>query len=124
MRGINGERREYGEDLLAEMRPQPFTLTLGQLIAVEHADARFAQLLFETDPDLLLIGHQLAGDLVDPLYLLRWRQSVRACGHHAGVDHAFQARDADHVELIEVRGGDREKAQALKQRMAAVLGLA
>ena len=35
---------------------------------------------------------------------------------------AAQARHAHHVELVEVRGGDRQEAQALEQRMALVLG--
>ena len=41
----------------------------------------------------------------------------------AGIDHALQAGDAHHVEFVEVRRRDRQKAQALQQRMAQVLRL-
>ena len=39
------------------------------------------------------------------------------------VDHAFEAGDAHHVELVEVGGRDRQEAQPLQQRMARVLRL-
>ena len=33
---------------------------------------------------------------------------------------AAQARDADHEELVEIAGRDRQEAQLLEQRMVAV----
>src|SRR5690606_15078095 len=40
-----------------------------------------------------------------------------------GADLALQARDADHVELIEIAGGDRQEPQSLQQRMLPVVRL-
>ncbi len=51
------------------------------------------------------------------------RQPVVAGRGDAGGDHAFEAGHADHVELVEVGGGDRQKAQPLQHRVARILRL-
>src|SRR3546814_8313309 len=54
--------------------------------------------------------------------LLGRREAVLARRGDTGGDLTLQARHPDHVELVEVRGGDRQEPQALEQRMALVLG--
>ena len=73
-------------------------------------------------PDALLLGHQPAGALVDGGQLLHRRQPVLALGGDAGIGQALQAGDADHVELVEIARRDREKAQALEQRVLGIAG--
>ena len=63
------------------------------------------------------------GHAVDLGELLRRRQAVVAQRGDARIDHALQAGDAHHVELVEVGRRDRQKAQPLEQRMAEVLRL-
>ena len=58
----------------------------------------------------------------DAVELLRRRQSILAWRLDAGDDLAAQTRHAHHVELIEVRCRDGQEAEALKQRVALVLG--
>ena len=60
-----------------------------------------------------------AAQLVDDL---RRRAPVRARVAEAGVDLVVQAGDADHEELVEVRGVDRRELQALQQRLVELLG--
>jgi len=71
-------------------------------------------------PDPLLLGHQPAGALVDRRQLLDRGQPVLALGRHPGIGETLQAGDADHVELVEIGGRDRQKAQPLEQRMRRV----
>ena len=40
-----------------------------------------------------------------------------------GLDLPLDARDADHEELVEVRGDDREELEPLEQRHGVVEGL-
>ncbi|MCC2653696.1 MAG: hypothetical protein K0Q60_3862 [Microvirga sp.] len=55
--------------------------------------------------------------------LLLGREPVLRYGRHAGADLTSQARDADHEELVQVLGRDRQEAQLLQERMVAVGGL-
>ena len=79
-----------------------------------------AQLVAQLAPARLLVAHQLAGALRDRVELLRRRQAVLARRGDAGEHLAFQAGDADHVELVEIAGRDRQEAQPLEQRMGLV----
>jgi hypothetical protein len=60
-------------------------------------------------------------ELGDPNDRLSRRQPVGAAGVDAGVDLVVQPRHAHHVELVEVRGVDGEKLEALEQRQRLVL---
>jgi hypothetical protein len=74
-------------------------------------------------PAGLLAHHQGARVLVDPGELLGRREAVGGGRHHALADEAAQARDADRVELVEVRARDRQEPHPLQQRHVRVLGL-
>ena len=75
----------------------------------------------ERAPAGLLIADQGGGEAVDLGELLGGRQAVLARLHNPGVDLAVEARDAHHVEFIEVGRGDGQEAQALEQRVAQVV---
>ena len=123
MRRIDGERGQHRENLLAEMLVEPGAVGVGDLVGLDHRDAGLAQLGAHRRPHRLLVGDQQLGHLVDLGDLLRRGQAVGGMGRNALLDHALEARDADHEELVEVGSGDRQKAQALEQRMAAVARL-
>jgi hypothetical protein len=108
-----------GEEMLLE----PVTLGLGQLLGAQHMNAGLGQQRFELDPVLLLLGRQLGDGTVDLFELIDRGQSVDARRLDAGEHLPTQAGDPHHVELVEVRGRDRQEAQALQQRVALVLGL-
>ena len=123
MRGIDRDRRQHREDMVEEMLLEPVALLIGKLVGAQHVNAGFGEQRLERDPVFLLLRGQLGDGAVDAVELLGGRQPVLARRLDAGHDLAAQARHADHVELVEVRGGDRQEAQALEQRMALVLGL-
>ena len=122
MGGIDRDRRQHREDVVEEVRLQPFALMIGKLVGAQHVNAGFGEQCLERDPAFLLLRGQLGDGAVDAVELLGGRQPVLARRFDAGKHLAAQARHADHVELVEVRGGDRQEAQALEQRMALVLG--
>ena len=74
-------------------------------------------------PHRLLVGNEFAGSLVDARDLLGRCETVIARRRDAGGDHAFEAGDADHIELVEVRCGDRKKPQPFQRGVALVLRL-
>ena len=98
-------------------------LMIGKLVGAQHVDAGFGKQRLERDPVFLLLRGQLGDRAVDAVELLGRREAVLARRLDAGDDLAAQTRHAHHVELVEIRGGDRQEAQALEQRMALVLGL-
>ena len=105
------------------MRVQPLTVSRGEFFPLHHDNARRTQVSAQPRPDVLLIGDELTGCLIDTRELLRRCESVVAQGGDTRPDHPFEPRHANHVELVEIRGGDRKKAQALEQRVARVLRL-
>ncbi len=123
MRRIDRERRQHGKDLLAEMGVEPDAVGIGELVGLDDRDAGLAQLGADRPPHQLLVGDQGFRHLVDLGELLRRGEAVGALGRDALLDHVFEARNADHEELVEVGGGDRQEAQALEQRVAAVARL-
>ena len=78
---------------------------------------------FERDERLLLAHHQRPRVGVDPRQLLGRRQAVGRRRVHALAHQAAQAGDAHRVELVEVRGRDRQEPHPLEQRHGRVLGL-
>ena len=94
-----------------------------QLLGLDDEDARRCHLGLESAPAGLLIADEDGGEAVDLGELLGGRQAVLARLHDAGVDLSVEARDAHHVEFIEVGGGDGQKAQALEQRVAEIVRL-
>ncbi len=66
-------------------------------------------------------GHLLSA-LVDPTQLLTRRQAVGRAHRQAHLIAPFQSRDADHVELVEVRREDRQELRALQQWQGRIGG--
>jgi hypothetical protein len=118
---IDRQRRQHRENLFHELLIQIFTVARLELLAGHHADALGAQLGMQGGPDALLLRDQAARGFIDLGELLGRCQAIGAAGGEPGAHHAHQARDADHVEFIEVGGGDGEKPHPLEQGMAAVL---
>ena len=103
---------------------QPGALGFGQLVGTDDGDPGVAQFLGAaraSRPAAPAISSSTR--LMDRVELLAGVSPSWLGVVDAGVDLAAQARDADHVEFVEVVGRDRQEAQPLEQRMAAVVGL-
>ena len=122
MGGIDRDRRQHRKEMREKMLLEPRTLGLRELVGAQHVNAGLGQQRFERDPVLLLLGGKLGDGAVDAVELLDRGQSIHAWGFDVGEHLPAEARDPHHVELVEVRGRDREEAQALEQRVALVLG--
>src|SRR5215469_14504719 len=123
MGGIDGERCQYRKDLFAKMGVQPLAVARAKFVAAKHEYTGVAQLEVEGGPNGLLIRNELACHLVDTFDLLCRSKTIGAWRGDAFIDHRFQTRDAHHVELVEVRGGDGKEPQPLKERVTLILCL-
>ena len=123
VRRVDRQRRQDREDLVDEELSSQVALAVGELGAGEHGDAGLAQLALQRAPDALLVGHQVERALADRGELLGRRQAVVAQQGRPVGQHVDQAGHADHVELVEVAGRDRQEAHPLQQRMARVARL-
>ena len=76
-------------------------------------------------PAAVLLGDELLGAAGDSLQLSERFEAVdrRVLRQHVAEGLLAQAGDADHEELVEVRGEDREELCPLEQRVIGVLGL-
>jgi hypothetical protein len=123
VRGVDRERGQHREDLLAEVGAQPLALRRVQLGPADQLDALGRQLR----ADLLaeaggVPGDQVGGALGDHFQLVAQRRTVAAAHRQAGLEPALEAGDPDHVELVQVAGEDGEELGPLQQRGAGVLG--
>ena len=66
--------------------------------------------------------HQATDFLVDRLKLFRRGLAVFGRCADAGPNLTLQARDADHIELVQVRCGDRQETHTLQQRVVRIVG--
>ena len=123
MRGVDRERRQDREDLIGELVIKPCAVLARQRVGFDHHDAGIGQRGAQFAPGLLLIGDQLGRHGIDARELLGRRQPVVGQRGDTGVDHAFEAGDAHHVEFVEVRRRDGKKAQPLQHGVTQVLRL-
>ena len=120
MRRVAGLGRQHGEDVAEEVILEPDPFAVGQAVAVDHHQTDRRQLALQLAPQTLLLAGQRRHRLLDHHQLLGRRQAVVGAGGEAGTHLFDQARDADHEELVEIVGRDRQEAQALEQRMIDV----
>ncbi len=123
MRGVDGERRKNGENLLAEFAVESDAVFCRELIGLHDHDAGIGHRHAQFGPDLLLLGNKLARHRVDAGELLRRRQPIVGKRRHARIDHAFEASHAHHVKFVEVGRRNGKEAQPLQHRMAQILRL-
>ena len=74
----------------------------------------------QVTPDCLLVGGERGDGLVDEMQLFRRREAIGAALGDAFPDLRFQARDADHEELVQIIGGNRQKPDPLQYRMIGI----
>ena len=125
-KGMGRVDRQRGQDrkhIRHEPVFEPGAVAGFEIGRVDHRHARFAEQAAQRQPGDLLVRHQLAGPLADRVELLGRGQSVLARRLDPGEKLTFEPGDAHHVELVEIVRRDRQKAQALQQRMAQIVGL-
>ena len=120
---VDGHGRQDREDLGIEDLAHGCPVGGVHVIGGQQLDARSLQFLAQLPPPILLGLHQGGGPGIDPFQLLGGGQAVLAHHPDALADLSLQSGDADHVELVEVVGGDGDVAQAFQQRMAGILRL-
>jgi hypothetical protein len=118
--GVNGERRQDRQVLCNEQPVEPFTLGGFEFLWLDDMNAGGGHLGPERRPASLLLANQPCGEAVDLDQLLGGREAVLARVHDAGGHLAIKTGRTHHVELVDVGGGDRQEAHALKQGMAPV----
>ena len=69
-----------------------------------------------------MFDRDLLGARADERELFARRQAVGGADRQAGLVAPLEARDPHHVELVEIRGEDREELGTLEQRQRLVLG--
>ena len=117
MRRIDGKRGQEREDVAEEIVFEPGFLRLvtsgpSTRTMPASASAVAVRAIAPADPD------QQRNAFGDADELLRRRQSLGAFGVDAFTHLRAQAGDADHEELIEIVGGDRQEFQPLEQRIS------
>ena len=120
---VDRKRRQHRKEAIDEVAVEPLPLVILEPLGRHDGNARVGELGYQRNPTLLLLHHEPVGALVDGANLRCGAQAVLRGFDDARLDLTMQAGDADHVELVEVRCRDREKAQALQRRVVEVLGL-
>ena len=121
MAGVEGERREDGEQLGLETAAQRGLLRVVELAVADDADAALGQAGQEVARPAIVgsLQHRQQA-LVDGLELLDRRHAVRRRLDHAGLALLEQPRHPDHEELVEVAVEDGEEVHPLEQRIGGV----
>ena len=119
---VDRERREHREDLVVEHLAHGLLLVDVEVAPAQDLDSRLAQGRHEVVERLGVLGHQGARAVVDALHQLARRQSAGRLHGDAGGDASLQPGDANHVELVEVAGEDRQELGPLKWWDGGVLG--
>ena len=120
--GADGQRRQHGEDVLAEVALDDPRVGIG-LLAGDDPDAVLGELGADHILELarvavVEVAHAL-GDLVEQLAR---RDSVRPAGVDAGFDLVVHTGHADHEVLVEIGDEDGQELDPLEQRQRLVLG--
>jgi hypothetical protein len=123
MRRVDRKRRQHREDVREEIILKPGAIRLFECRAFDQHNGFLREILAQFLPALLLIAGELGDFPRDRGQLLGRRQAVRAADGDVGAHLPLEAGDADHEELVEVVGRDRQEADPFQQRMGRVLGL-
>ena len=122
--GVEGQRRQRGQHLLAEVATHELPLPGPEVVMVEEKDS----LPLESRADvnrpaplvLLECRQQLSADLVE---LFRGSHPVGRSLDHSRKLLLTQSGHPDHEELVEVAGEDRHELRSLQQKPGVVVGL-
>ena len=120
MHGIDRHRRDRRENAIGEIIFKPRRVGGGQFGTIDDEDAFERELVAQCSPAVLLIAGQLGRDLSNPCQKLGRGQTVHRGFSRAGLDLLNETGDADHEELVEIAGRNRQETQSLKERMHAV----
>ena len=120
---VDGERRQDREDPLLEELLAGLLLLLVEVVPAQELDAVVEQRRHDLVAEQRgVAGGQLTGLGPDRLEHLARHQPRRGPYGDARGDASLEAGDADHEELVEVAGEDREEPRPLQQRHPRVLG--
>jgi hypothetical protein len=120
MRRIDRQRRHHGEHRFEEVAFEPGLVVLGKTVAADDVDAFPAHERHEPREALLLLVLQMP-DLDQHLVELLLRGAAVGAARCDPLAHlAGKAGDADHEELVQIVGRDRQEAHPFQQRMGGV----
>ena len=123
MRRIDGERHQDREDLCVEVVVELRAVVLAEIRPRDHVDARLGERgphqlrprIGVADLQRVGLGRDVGENLVRSASHVRRHRESRD-------DAALEAGDADHEELVEVAGEDREEVRPLEHRKRLVFG--
>jgi hypothetical protein len=120
VRRVDRKGGEHREDVVEKVLLEPRHFGIGEVGRLDEDDAFVLERVAQLAPAPLLVERQ-GGDLgLDPGQLLLRGEPVLRHGGHARADLSREAGNADHEELVEVVGRNRQEAQLLEQRMVVV----
>ena len=121
--GIEGQRREHGEDDGVEVLVGGLPRLVVEPVVVDDVDAGVGELGQQIGVDLPSLPHELEGSLTGLRQGLGRRPAVAGALGHAGAHLLLETGDADHEELAQVGAHDAEELQTLEERVAPVARL-
>ena len=122
MRRVDGERGQNRKDAFHEEGVQPRAVGRAERLHLANDQPGMGEFALHAMPGVLLIGDQPTRADVHVGKLLRGRQPVGRERREARLRLTDEAGHTNGIELVEVGATDRDEAQALQQRMVAVLG--
>ncbi len=102
---------------------QPALFEIGELADIDDDDALLGQIGAQFAPALLLGADEIGDALADPDELIGRRQPVVRRRDQTRRDLVDQAGHPHHEEFVEIARRNRQEAQLLEQRMAAIARL-
>jgi len=119
---IDRQRRQHREDRLQELFLEPGHVGVDQRRRANDVDALLGQVLLQDRQRRLLLKLKPVDFLKNLVELLVRRQAVGRAVGDAFAHLPLKACDADHEELVEIGGRDRQEPHPLEQRMADIEG--
>jgi hypothetical protein len=117
---VDRQRGQHREDRLQKLVLEPGHIAFDQSRGPDKIDVLVGQMLLQDRKRGLLLQLQAVDLLEDPVELFAGRQAVGRAVGDAFTNLPFESGDADHEELVEVGGRDRQEPDPLKQRMVDV----
>ena len=120
MRRVNCQRCEHWQNLIEKIAFQPAYLFGRKLMLLMYKNTSIAQIGEQIGKRFLLIIHQRICNLGHTLQLLGRGQVILTFNLDACICLPDKAGHPHHEKLIEIAGRNRQKAQALQNRMMRI----
>src|SRR5436190_13698130 len=122
MTGIHSQWREHWKNFLQKITVRPRCTFRRQFRDFAHKNPILRQLRQQfIVPERILRRHEFAHCFLDSIKHLRGAQSIGTDAARFALDLLFDPGDANLEELVQIRTNDREKLNALDERLPLIL---